>query len=171
MKKSFGFTLVELLVVIAIIGVLVGLMLPAVHQVREAARRISCSNKVRQIALALINYESARRRFPPGWMAVSSDADPGYGWMAHTLPYVDQGNVRIDFAEKTADLPREGARTHSFDLMLCPSASNLEPTCILGFEGDSYSLDDGFGFEVGRTHYVGSVGGYVALDRMGNGDI
>lgn len=65
--KVRGFTLVELLVVIAIIGILVGLLLPAVQAAREAARRMSCSNNIRQVGLALLNYESAFKKFPHGW--------------------------------------------------------------------------------------------------------
>ena len=61
-----GFTLVELLVVIAIIGILIGMLLPAVQQVREAARRSQCQNQMRQMTLGMMNYESANQHFPPG---------------------------------------------------------------------------------------------------------
>ena len=69
--SSRGFTLVELLVVIAIIGILIGMLLPAVQAVREAARRMDCSNKMRQMSLGMVNYESAHQNFPPGVKGLS----------------------------------------------------------------------------------------------------
>lgn len=83
-----GFTLVELLVVIAIIGILVGLLLPAVQAAREAARRMSCSNNVKQIGLALHNYESAYRTLPP---AGSRDID--FAVQARILPFIEQSGL------------------------------------------------------------------------------
>ena len=95
--RQKGFTLIELLVVIAIIGVLVGLLLPAVQAAREAARRMQCSNNMKQIALACHNYESAFKKFPPSAildLSVTSTANNG-SWGVHgrILPYLEQGNV------------------------------------------------------------------------------
>ena len=97
-RAARGFTLVELLVVIAIIGVLVGLLLPAVQSARESARRSSCINHAKQIGLATLLHESARKAFPPGTVyvagqtdtAASSRGSKNLGWAAMILPYGDQ---------------------------------------------------------------------------------
>lgn len=91
-----GFTLVELLVVIAIIGVLMGLLLPAVQMAREAARVAQCKNNLRQIGLAMMNYESGRRTFPPSAVIQGAGAiNTNSSWSIHgrLLPYLEQGNV------------------------------------------------------------------------------
>ncbi len=97
-KFRLGFTLVELLVVIAIIGMLVGLLLPAVQQAREAARRMQCNNNLKQMGLASLNHESQTRRFPSGgwYYNWTGDADAGFGknqmggWTYSLLPFMEQ---------------------------------------------------------------------------------
>ncbi len=96
-----GFTLIELLVVIAIIAILIALLLPAVQQAREAARRTQCRNNLKQIGLALHNYESAHRVFPIGFLDVLSTnaaaRDGGWSWDAYLLPYIDQAPLYNTF--------------------------------------------------------------------------
>src|SRR5437870_5677449 len=84
-----AFTLIELLVVIAIIAVLIALLVPAVQKVREAAARTQCINNLKQLALAMHNYENTFKAFPPGRTTVS----PEHSWSAFMLPYIEQDNV------------------------------------------------------------------------------
>jgi len=112
--RSFrGFTLIELLVVIAIIGVLVGLLLPAVQQAREAARRSACTNNVKQLGLALHNYVDANKELPPSAVkATAAQTDPAWAWSAVCLPYLEELALYDDLRISTlqpADLPGVGA--------------------------------------------------------------
>lgn len=113
-----GFTLVELLVVIAIIGILVSLLLPAAQAAREAARRMQCSNSVKQIGLALHNYEATYKKFPVGsWQ--SNFISPLVG----ILPYLEQGNnyQQWDFSRSYSDPYNAEVAAQRIETYLCPS--------------------------------------------------
>ena len=97
MHRRIGFTVVELLVVIAIIGILVGLLLPAVQSARETSRRMSCQNNIRQIGIALHLFEGVYKHFPAsGWTTAGPGNPAGkyVGWRALTLPYIEQANTQ-----------------------------------------------------------------------------
>jgi prepilin-type N-terminal cleavage/methylation domain-containing protein len=126
-----GFTLVELLVVIAIIGILVALLLPAVQSAREAARRAQCQNNARQIALALLNFESSSGTLPPGTEIDGTDgvddvpgfSGTGYGWGSYITPYLEQTAVhaQLDLGKTLKVEPVLGTKIATF---LCPSSAS-----------------------------------------------
>jgi prepilin-type N-terminal cleavage/methylation domain-containing protein/prepilin-type processing-associated H-X9-DG protein len=142
-RRNSGFTLVELLVVIAIIGILIGMLLPAVQQVREAARRTTCMNNLRQIALAALNYESAHQKMPPAWngdkdydtnvTAYLTSSVTGFqfgGMLVYILPFMEQSNISRYFEEyRVADAYwtsapiNEFAASQKIPTFICPSDS------------------------------------------------
>jgi len=128
-RSQAGFTLIELLVVIAIIGILIGLLLPAVQQVREAARRISCANNIRQLTLGCLNYESAHGDFPQGILAAVDDDmgedDDGWGWGAQILPQIEAGNIFNSLNPAFADDP--GVFKDTYDATMLPIVGGEEP--------------------------------------------
>ncbi len=137
MRNRSAFTLVELLVVIAIIGVLVSLLLPAVQAAREAARRMSCRNNLKQLSLALHNYELSHRKFPPGRLPFPFVFSP----QAQLLPYVEQGNVQnllnfsnppLTFGSFPHAAANEAVAKTPLELFLCPSDALRVPGSDFG---------------------------------------
>ena len=129
-----GFTLIELLVVIAIIATLVALLLPAVQQARESARRTQCRSNLKQIGLALMGYHDGYQAFPPGWIgdapgtADDVEGPNGWGWGAMLLSYLEQGNLskKIDFQQYLTHTNNNSWRTTVLPVFRCPSDSTEE---------------------------------------------
>ena len=124
-----GFTLIELLVVLSIIGILVGLLLPAVQAAREAARATDCMNRVRQLALATHMHHNTVGHFPPARYESRPDADPSAqcgletpSWLARVMPFIEKGDLaeKWDFSKRWHQHPLE-VRTAIPDIFLCPS--------------------------------------------------
>lgn len=148
-RHAGGFTLVELLVVITIIGILIALLLPAVQAAREAARRAQCANNLKQMSLAMLNYEQALGSFCPGSMGKSTWTQPGlgiafghFGWPAFILPFIEQqplyDQIQFDkqaYAEYLGDLgpgpwgdvANKPAALNQPPVYVCPSAHRVRP--------------------------------------------
>lgn len=123
-----AFTLVELLVVIAIIGVLVGMLIPAVQKARESANRVACKNNLKQIGLALHLYHERVGNFPSGYVSSSDTINgpgtgPGWGWAAHLLADLEQDNLQgqIAFDKDIGDPANASARSQALAIFHCPS--------------------------------------------------
>ena len=188
-NKRAGFTLVELLVVIAIIGILIGMLLPAVQAVREAARRIQCGNNQKQLALACLNYESANMQFPPGLNVPFSgggslrtsnvfaggraiDQPPISGkfanWLILSMPFMEQGNVydQLDLTVRETDFNTSSITSPGAQVVtafLCPS--DAEPD-VVNVAGGFFAPTSYLGVAGEVSHFVGASGGEVTGDGI-----
>ncbi|MBM4068731.1 MAG: DUF1559 domain-containing protein [Planctomycetes bacterium] len=182
MRREAGFTLVELLVVIAIIGILIGMLVPAVQRVRESANRTVCLNNLKQIGLALHQYHDANLRFPPAYITEDTSASgtaygvsypddnrngpSGFGWGTLILPYLEQGNLYNLFNLKLPCWATENALAAKtkVEVFLCPAV----PVGYDSFElvrytaGSSQNPQNPATFSpsiyFARSHYVANAG-------------
>jgi prepilin-type N-terminal cleavage/methylation domain-containing protein len=157
--RRSALTLIELLVVIAIIGILIGLLLPAVQKVREAAARMQSANNLKQIGLAMHNHHDSLGRFPAGYLANTRDpsanpetldAPPGWGWGVQLLPYLEQENL---YKQLRLDLPAWHPANATLvktnlQVFINPAAPNSSPTILVMNESGIVLA------EWGRSHYV-----------------
>jgi prepilin-type N-terminal cleavage/methylation domain-containing protein len=171
--KRVGFTLVELLVVIAIIGVLIAMLLPAIQAARETARRSQCTNNLKQLGLAIQNYEANKKRLPPGYASNSLaipapatrdpqtwDAPPGWGWGAFLLPHLEQASIsdQADIEAALWDPSHTELIRTTIASFLCPTDSGeREPFYVTDPTGHPLTIE-GRQVEIGRSNYVASHG-------------
>jgi prepilin-type N-terminal cleavage/methylation domain-containing protein len=160
-RRAHGFTLIELLVVIAIIAVLIGLLLPAVQKVREAAARSACQNNLKQIALAVHNYHDANNIFPVNTLITDQQNNwisPNWSWLARVLPYVEmdslyrQANIpKNNLGDTTGSPTTKDLCATQIKTFLCPT----DPDSNAGPRTDRANL---VGMLVGVTNYKGVSG-------------
>lgn len=162
-----AFTLIELLVVIAIIAILVGLLVPAVQKVREAANRLSCNNNLKQIGLAMHGHHDQRGALPAGYTDLQTivsnptDRGPGFGWATALLPQLEQEPLyrQFNFALPVSNAANANARSTVLKMFQCPSDNHNQAFTTTGVA-----------VTMGPSNYVGMYGGAEISDDPGRGD-
>ncbi len=170
-----GVTLIEVMVVIAIIAVLIGLLLPAVQRVREAANQTRCRNNLRQTGLALQSYHNANNHLPPGYLfdekkkpppATVFNVSPGWGWGAHLLPWLEQTALadQIDWSLGNDDGSMKSVREQRVPIFVCPSdigtgmmqVYSQNNLLLCDAATTSYAACYGFGGPIGEQPTLGN---------------
>lgn len=170
-RRRRGFTLVELLVVITIIGILIALLLPAVQAAREAARRSQCANNVKQLGLAVANYESLNGAFPPSSIGTRG-GNYGFSWIGRIFPFAEQDNIynQLDLVGMPANgsvigwlggggntLNAKLLNNMVFSFLRCPSSPL--PVNGVGFDTEYDKSNTGNNLPIQGSNYTGICGG------------
>lgn len=175
--KRRGFTLIELLVVIAIIAILVALLLPAVQQAREAARRSTCKNNLKQLGIAMHNYHDTHRVFPPGYFAGFNETGGTWnyrriGWMQMILPYIEQGPLFDQFQpqRQAQALPWAWTgRDSVIPVLSCPSDPAAGKVTSHGFHGNYVGCQGNQGMTSGNQRNMNGM--FFVESRINMADI
>ena len=165
--RRSAFTLIELLVVIAIIAILIGLLLPAVQKVREAAARMSCSNNAKQLILATHGYHDVNLQFPvsaaPGYVDNNSVNTPSWSWLVRVMPYMELGNLQKATGALGANIDSNPTAVASpVKAFLCPSDT--------AYAGQPRTDTNVTGFSLGVTNYKGVSGSFWEWGTFATGN-
>ncbi len=174
-ERANGFTLVEILVVIAIIGVLIAILLPAVQQAREAARRVTCVNQLKQIGLAIHSFHTSKRYLPPSRL----DKTGGVAWTVLIMPFIEEqpladawDPMRWYYDQGDSVEAGDALRARAISIFFCPTRRGPTSEPAVSLFGDKPDIS----FPGSRRHYAGALGDYaccvgtnVSGDYFGNG--